>query len=46
MGKCAISEAQVATADVISFARAKGAFAGVSLDGAIVSPEKKLNHAY
>lgn len=37
---------QVATADVISFARSKGAFAGVSLDGAIVSPKKKLNQAY
>jgi lipid-binding SYLF domain-containing protein len=37
---------QVATADVISFARSKGAFAGVSLDGAIVSPKEKLNHGY
>ena len=35
-----------ATADVLSYARSKGAFAGVSLAGAIVKTKDKFNEAY
>ncbi|HAM52533.1 MAG TPA: hypothetical protein DCP92_18220 [Nitrospiraceae bacterium] len=34
------------SADIVSFARAKGAFAGISLDGAIVKVREGLNEAY
>lgn len=34
------------TADIYSFARSKGAFAGVSLDGAVVKTGNKRNNAY
>ena len=34
------------TADVLSYARSKGAFAGVSLDGAVVKTKDKFNEAY
>ncbi len=34
------------TADVVSYARSKGAFAGVSLDGAVVKTRDKRNEAY
>lgn len=34
------------TADVLSYARSKGAFAGISLDGAIVKTKDKFNEAY
>jgi len=34
------------TADIISFARAKGAFIGVSLEGAVVKVSDKSNSAY
>jgi lipid-binding SYLF domain-containing protein len=34
------------TADVLSYARSKGAFAGVALDGAIVKTKDKFNEAY
>lgn len=38
--------AKAKTADIVSYARAKGAFAGVSLDGAVVKTRDALNHAY
>lgn len=38
--------AKAKTADILSYARAKGAFAGVSLDGAVVKPGNKRNHAF
>jgi lipid-binding SYLF domain-containing protein len=38
--------AEAATADVYSFARSKGLFAGVSLDGAVIKADKKRNKAY
>lgn len=38
--------AQAATADVLSYSRSKGAFAGVSLDGAIVKTRDSRNEAY
>ena len=34
------------TADVLSYARSKGAFAGISLDGAVVKTKDKFNEAY
>jgi len=34
------------SADILSFARAKGVFAGISLDGAIVKVRDSLNAAY
>ncbi|WP_419176239.1 lipid-binding SYLF domain-containing protein [Desulfosediminicola sp.] len=38
--------AKAKTADIISYARAKGVFAGVSLDGAVVKTRDGLNGAY
>jgi lipid-binding SYLF domain-containing protein len=38
--------AQTATADVQGFARSKGAFAGVSFEGAVISPDDSRNEAY
>ena len=38
--------AAAGTADVLSYARSKGAFAGVSLAGAIVKTKDKFNEAY
>jgi len=34
------------TADVLSYSRSKGAFAGISLDGAVVKTKDKFNEAY
>jgi lipid-binding SYLF domain-containing protein len=34
------------TADVISFARAKGVYAGISLEGAVIAPDGKANEAF
>lgn len=38
--------AKTATADIIAFARAKGAFMGVSIEGAVIKPRDKWNAAY
>ncbi len=38
--------AKAATADILAFARSKGAFLGVSIEGAIVNPRDKWNAAY
>jgi lipid-binding SYLF domain-containing protein len=38
--------AQGITADIISYARQKGAFAGMAVDGAFVSVSNDSNHAY
>ncbi|MGA7278585.1 MAG: lipid-binding SYLF domain-containing protein [Desulfocapsaceae bacterium] len=38
--------ASAATADVLSYARSKGAFAGFSLSGAVVKTKDKFNEAY
>lgn len=38
--------AKAKTADIVSYARAKGAFAGVSLDGAVVKTKDGFNGAY
>jgi SH3 domain-containing YSC84-like protein 1 len=34
------------SADILAFARSKGLFAGISLDGAVVAVRGSLNHAY
>jgi lipid-binding SYLF domain-containing protein len=34
------------TADVISFGRAKGVYAGISLEGAVIAPDNKANVAF
>ena len=34
------------TADVISFARSKGVYAGLSLEGAVIAPDNKANDAF
>lgn len=34
------------SADIISFAKAKGLYGGISLDGAVVATRDKWNHAY
>jgi len=34
------------SADILSFARSRGLFAGISLDGAVVAVRDSLNHAY
>jgi lipid-binding SYLF domain-containing protein len=38
--------AKVATADILSFARSKGAFMGVAIEGAVIKPRDKWNAAY
>ena len=37
---------QAATADVLQYTRAKGVFAGLTLEGAIISPRDALNETY
>jgi len=37
---------RVATADVLSFSRSKGAFAGLTAEGSVIDPEDKRNAAY
>lgn len=38
--------AKAATADILAFARSKGAFMGISIEGAIIKPRHKWNAAY
>lgn len=38
--------AKAATADILAFARSKGAFMGISIEGAIIKPRDKWNAAY
>ena len=37
---------QVATGDIISFGRAKGAFGGLMVGGSVITPDDKRNEAY
>ena len=37
---------RAATADVLSFSRSKGAFAGLTAEGSVIDPEDKRNAAY
>lgn len=45
-GPVGVGTARDITADVISFARAKGAYAGLSVGGAYIQPDKAANEAY
>jgi len=38
--------AKVATADILAFARSKGAFMGIAIEGAVIKPRDKWNAAY
>jgi len=38
--------AQAATTDIIAFSRNKGFYGGLSIEGAVISPRKKLNNLY
>ena len=38
--------AKAATADILAFARSKGAFAGVSIEGAVIKPRNSWNSSY
>jgi len=46
VGAGAAAATQNLSADIVSYARAKGLFAGVSLDGAVVDVRESLNEAY
>jgi lipid-binding SYLF domain-containing protein len=46
VGAGAEGATQGLSADIVSYARAKGAYLGVSLEGAIVEPRDSLNAAY
>jgi lipid-binding SYLF domain-containing protein len=39
-------KASTVTADVVSYARAKGVFLGLSMEGAVITPDNKANEAY
>lgn len=38
--------AQAATTDIVQFARSKGLFGGLSLEGSVISVRDSLNQAY
>jgi lipid-binding SYLF domain-containing protein len=40
------ASAKAQTADVLAFGRSKGAFGGVSIEGAVIAPRDKWNNAY
>jgi lipid-binding SYLF domain-containing protein len=46
VGAGAAAATQNLSADIVSYARAKGLFAGISLDGAVVDVREGLNEAY
>ena len=46
VGAGAQAATQNLSADIISYSRAKGAYAGVSVDGAVVATRDALNKAY
>jgi SH3 domain-containing YSC84-like protein 1 len=46
IGRGASASTQNLSADVVSYARSKGLYGGVSLQGAIVAVRDSLNHAY
>ena len=45
-GPVGTSAASTINADMVSFSRAKGAFAGLAIDGAVISPDNDANSAY
>ena len=45
-GPVGVGAASTVTADLVSFARAKGAYAGVSLEGLVITPDNAANEAF
>jgi len=45
-GPVGIGASREVTADIVSFARSKGAYAGLSIAGAYVTPDERANQAY
>lgn len=45
-GPVGVGTASTVTADMVSFARSKGAYAGLSLDGAVLAPDTGANTAF
>ena len=45
-GPVGVGAAANVTADVISFARSKGVYAGLSFQGAVIAPDTKANNAF
>jgi lipid-binding SYLF domain-containing protein len=45
-GPVGVGAAATVTTDMVSFARSKGVYAGVSLDGLVISPDSDANAAY
>lgn len=45
-GPVGVGTASTVQADMVSFARAKGVYAGLSLDGAVISPDEAANRAF
>jgi SH3 domain-containing YSC84-like protein 1 len=45
-GPIGVGKSRDVTADVLSFARARGAYAGVSVGGAYIQPDEAANQAY
>jgi lipid-binding SYLF domain-containing protein len=45
-GPVGVGAASTVTADMVSFARSKGAYAGVSLDGTVIAPDAGANSAF
>jgi lipid-binding SYLF domain-containing protein len=45
-GPVGAGAASTVNADMVSFARSKGVYAGVSLDGVVISPDEGANKAF
>lgn len=45
-GPVGIGASRIVNADIVSFARSKGAYAGVSIAGAYITPDERANQAY
>lgn len=45
-GPVGVGKAATVGADMISFARSKGAYVGIGLDGALIAPDEAANHAF
>ena len=46
VGPVGAGAASTVNADMVSFIRSKGAYAGASVDGAVISPDRDANNAY
>src|SRR5690606_31905653 len=45
-GPVGVGAASTVRADIISFARSRGVYAGVSLDGTVIRPDSRANQAF